>query len=220
MALMVRAVEAVDFSPDGRGLNGTLVRMWAVHLVLQRDRAWPVRVILYQLVLQAFASRPSGASRGARVDGATLYVLAEPPMERYWHARTTGRRSQSPPARAPIALTHAFPHPRPTLKLVSSASFSLYLSVPVVARALNMPLNTRHPQVILEGVSVPDRGGGTPSLLGPYLADLYLTDSDPTTRSPYSPNPSSPPLPLPSPPPPSSSNHHRHHCRHRPRHLC
>ena len=83
-----------------------------------------------------------------------------------------------------------------------------------------MPLNTRHPQVILEGVSVPDRGGGTPSLLGPYLADLYLTDSDPTTRSPYSPNPSSPPLPLPSPPPPSSSNHHRHHCRHRPRHLC
>lgn len=104
--------------------------------------------------------------------------------------------------------------------LVSSASFSLYLSVPAVARALTMPLNTRHPQVILEGVSVPDRGGGTPSLLGPYLADLYLTDSDPTTRSPYSPNPSSPPLPLPSPLPPSSSNHHRHHCRHRPRHLC
>ena len=46
-----------------------------VQVTVQRDRAWRARIILYQLVLQAFASRPPGASRGAKVARTTYLCL-------------------------------------------------------------------------------------------------------------------------------------------------
>ena len=113
-------------SSDGRRLSGILVRIQVVQVAVQRDRAWPARVILYQLALRAFARHPSGASRGAKSGSRTIYVLVEPPRAPVWHAQTATGCLQSPRARTPMAATRAFGHPRMMARFTAMAMETAY----------------------------------------------------------------------------------------------
>ena len=108
-------------SDEGR-LSGILVRIEAAQLLVKRSSTWRARIYHQSHTTSCASESTSAGSRGARGDGATTYVFDEASEDPYWHAITAGRRSQSPRARAPMAVTRAFGHPRASMEIVSSAS--------------------------------------------------------------------------------------------------
>ena len=96
-------------------------RTWVTLLLLNRSWAWRARIHSQWHATSCDSEATSARSCRDKATRRRPNVFVEAPEDPCLHVRTAGGRSQSPPARAPMAGTRAFWHSRASLELVSSA---------------------------------------------------------------------------------------------------